>query len=138
MDTWRENISRLIAESGYSKSEIADIADLSGSMISVCTNQSDKLPTMSTLVAIASALGCTVYDFFKEEGQDVTVIRGKPLPMIMNNDLKNILEWTMEQDDPNRIAGNIRFMVETRYPDFEEWQKKRGEWREDVGISQNE
>ena len=64
--------------------------------------------------------------------------RKKIIGGIKNKNIELLAQWIMEQDDPNRIAGNIRFMVETRYPDFEEWQKKRGEWREDVGISQNE
>jgi hypothetical protein len=39
-------------------------------------------------------------------------------------DLKLLNDWVMEQEEPARMAANIRFMVETRYPEFEEWQKK--------------
>lgn len=48
--------------------------------------------------------------------------------------MRLITEWVMEQDEPTRMAANIRFMVESRYRDFEEWIK-RGEEGGDTPLS---
>ena len=69
-------------------------------------------------------LGLTYSEVYGEQPQE-TQGQGKVAGRIHNSDIQMIFEWVMDQENPARLAANIRFMIEGRWPEFEKWQRRR-------------
>lgn len=133
MDLWRENLKKMRERAGMTNSDLYRASGVSKSLISQMEGGTRPF-TQKTLEDIANALGCTIYDFFNDES--VQLFQPTP-PKVAGSiapaDLRLLTEWVMEQEEPSRMAANIRFMVETRYQEFEQWIKKREEnWERDT------
>lgn len=130
MDAWRKNIKSLRRRAGLSQIALSAKSGVVQSLISGLESGTKPF-TQKTLEDLAGALRCTVYDFFKDESDQPQQPSPKVAGAIAPADLRLLTQWVMEQEEPSRMAANIRFMVETRYADFEMWIKKREEEGQD-------
>lgn len=75
--TFRENINRLCAEKGTTLTAV--VKSIKGSSSFVTSINNGSLPKEKEMVEMAQILGCTVLDFFADEG-DVPVEIGQTVP----------------------------------------------------------
>lgn len=121
MDLWRERIKSIREGRGLSNSQLHQLSGVSKALISQLENGNRPF-TQKTLEDLAKALECSLEDFFCSDTHPPRKVVAEKIPA----DLRLLTDWVMDQSDPQRMAANVRFMVETRYPEFEEWCRHNG------------
>lgn len=118
-----------LQELGWTHKEAAKVAGIDPGTGSQIINGTRR--HLDKINALLKAIGVSYdYAFLENPGSQLLLTRNpqqKIAGSIRNSDLELIEEWMMDQPEPSRVASNIIFMVESRYKDFEEWVKKRGE-----------
>jgi len=132
LDAAGKIIKERLQELGLTHKEAAKIAGIDPGTISHIINGTRR--HIDKINALLKAIGVS-YDYaflgISHSPDETQSVDRKIAGSIKNADLALIEEWVMGQPDPARVASNIRFMVESRYKDFEEWGKKRGVHGED-------
>lgn len=119
-------IKERLRELGLTHKEAAKIAGIDPGTVSHIINGTrrhvDKINALMKAIGLSYDYAFLGIDRSLYETQNVD---RKIAGSIKNSDMALIEEWVMGQPEPARVASNIRFMVESRYKDFEEWVKKR-------------
>lgn len=127
LEIWQINLKKFREDLGVDMTTLASLSGVSIATIKRFEDESGKGFRLETLEKIAKALGHPLYTLFVEdhERDRLPTAKSSVLGEIWPEELRLIAEWVMLQENPIKMAGNIRFMVETRYPEFEKWLKKR-------------
>lgn len=135
METWQINLKKFIEESGMKAAHIARAAGLSPATLTRLCKETGKSYRPETMHKILIVLRKSMAQLMGEDDncENLEKVAG----FVVNADIRLLSLFAFEQEEPTRVASNIRFIVEQHYPEFKEWLKKRGEFGADPTIPEN-